>query len=138
MRRRVLAASVLVVGLAGVASALLIGPALSSAEVPPQPPAIGVAQAQQIGLTRAARAGDAHPTVAVVEETLAEASTSIGGPPGAAFANSETPVYLVRMRGHFTLASARVPRGFKAPTGNALQTIVDRSGFVLGLHLGNE
>ena len=139
MRKKpVAAAGVLLVGSACVAIGVFAGPSPSNAAVSPTPPPIGAAQAQQIALTRAASAGDANPTVAVAEQSLGQAATGIGAPQGAALVGSETPVYLVTLHGDFVLNLARVPKGFKAPTGNVMQVIVDRTGFVLGLHLGRD
>jgi hypothetical protein len=138
MKKRAAATMVLVLGSIGVATGVFVGPSLSSAAVSPPPPTIDASQAQQIALTRAASAGDANPSVAVVDEPLGQAAAGIGSPQGAALAASETPVYLVSMHGNFTLDRARIPKGFKSPTGNALQVIVDHTGFVLGLHLGTE
>lgn len=138
MRKRVAAGGVLVVGSACVAIGVFVGPSPSNAAVSPPPPPIGAAQAQQIALARAASAGDANPTVAVVEEPLGQAAAGIGAPQGAALVGSETPVYLVTLHGDFVLHLARVPKGFKAPTGNVMQAIIDHTGFVLGLHLGRE
>jgi len=138
MRKRVAAVGVLVAGSACVAIGVFLGPSPSKAAVSPAPPAIGAAQARQIALTRAASAGEANPTVAVAEEPLGQAASGIGAPQGAALVGAETPVYLVTLHGDFVLNLARVPKGFKAPTGNDMQVIIDHTGFVLGLHLGRD
>jgi hypothetical protein len=41
------------------------------------------------------------------------------------------------MHGHFTLGQAHLPRGARAPSGTVMKVLVDRNGFVLGLHVGN-
>jgi hypothetical protein len=100
-------------------------------------PAIGPAQAREIALVRAAAAGDAQPAVAVESDSNAEAAAAMSAPQGAALAEPPGGVYLVTMRGEFTLGQAHMPRGAKAPTGSVLKVAVDRTGFVLGLHLGD-
>jgi hypothetical protein len=111
-------------------------PGTLAARVPA--PAIDVSQARQIALTRAAGAGDTHPSVSIADQTLGAAEASMHAPAQAALAEPETPVYLVTLRGHFVLNLAHVPRGLPAPAGNAMQLTIDHSGRVLGLHVGSE
>jgi hypothetical protein len=100
-------------------------------------PAIGPAQAREIALVRAAAAGDAEPAVAVEADSNARAATAMAAPQGAALAEPPGGVYVVTMRGRFTLGQAHVPPGMAAPTGSVLKVAVDRTGFVVGLHLGD-
>jgi hypothetical protein len=132
------AATVLVL-LAGVGGAVAWAagedaPARAAAEARP---AIGPAQARELALVRAAAAGDPDPALAVESDSGPQAAAAMAAPPGAALAEPPGGVYVVTMHGHFTLSQAHMPRGMAAPTGSVLKVAVDRTGFVVGLHLGD-
>jgi hypothetical protein len=110
------------------------GPAPAAAETTTE---IGPAQAREIALVRAAAAGDPDPAVAVESDSNAQAATALAAPRGAALDEPAGGVYVVNMHGQFTLGQAHTPPGAKAPSGSVLKVAVDRSGFVLGLHLGD-
>jgi len=138
MRKKFAALLVLAASAAGVWATRVMDTAASSAASSSEPPTISVAQAQQIALVRASSAGDATPQISTSAQTLGETSTPMHAPPDAALGEPSTPTYLVTMRGSFVMTDAHLPKGAAAPTGNTMQVVMTRAGFVLGIHLGNE
>lgn len=136
MGKRAVALLALLAGVGGAAGWVAGEEAPAPAAAATQP-AIGPAQAREIALVRAAAAGDADPAVAVESDSNARAAAAMAAPPGAALAEPLGGVYVVTMRGDFTLGQAHMPRGAAAPSGSVLKVAVDRTGFVLGLHLGD-
>jgi hypothetical protein len=138
MRKRMAATLALLAGLGGGLAALVagIGGQVPAAAAPAA--GIGPAQAREIGLVRAAAAGDAEPLVAVESDDVSEAAASMATPQGPPLSEVQGGVYVVDMRGQFTLGQAHTPRWASAPTGTVMKVAITRSGFVLGIHLGEQ
>jgi hypothetical protein len=137
MKKRMAAALTLLAGLGAGTAAVVAGGAASTTAAAAPAPAIGPSEAREVALVRAAAAGDAQPAVAVESDSTAEAETSMAAPQGALLDEGEGNVYLVTMRGSFTLGQAHLPRGAKAPTGSVMKVAIDRNGLVVGIHLGD-
>ena len=115
--------------------------AASEAELP-------LTRIREIAQHEADQAGDSHPVTilsargtfaaaqAVLDGDAPAAQNSAGGN-AAAVQWAQDPVYLVIMRGEFSLMDARVPPGGRNPTGPVMGMIVNvQTGFCEGRYVG--
>jgi len=100
-------------------------------------PSITASDAQQLALARAAAAGDGSPTVAMATESLGQATARLGAPRVAGLADPETPVYVATMHGHFVV-DAPTPKGAPAPSGSVMRVLIDQTGLMIGLQVGDQ
>jgi hypothetical protein len=148
-RRLLLASAGMLCAGAVLATQLLATAAGAATAATPQPfaaylkaPSTTLAASQVLAIARseASRAGEVAPTLSVTRGSLEDAMRSIDPstiiPESAEPAEKAmfaTPVSLVIMHGTFTLTSASVPRGVKAPSGSVLELIIDEhTGEVMG------
>lgn len=111
----------------------------------PTGPDLAVGEVERIAIAAASRAGEDQPTVSIAEGTLEEAMQRIDpstkfpdASPGRQLMLGE-PVFLVTMRGHFTLDDAHVRKGDPPPTGDVLDLVIEaHTGEIVGRALPAE
>jgi hypothetical protein len=131
--------ALLTLGLVGAGTAQAIA-ASGESRTPAPPEQVSLNTLHETALRESRQAGEPSPTVEAANGSLEKARTVVDPqaiPPGAQVASPGSSVYLVTMRGHFTLGQAGVPRGFPTPAGTVMDVVIDsHTGFVLERHVG--
>jgi hypothetical protein len=101
-------------------------------------PATVTGKLDAVALQTATASGDATPTSVQAVATSEGAAVTVATPGDSTPASSSETVYLVVLKGNFTLGNVPVPPGASAPTGHYLTfTVATGSLAILDLGLSN-
>jgi hypothetical protein len=133
---------------AATTSAAKVSEAPSAAPPPteavPTAPEVPLETIEEAAEREASQAGDASPkAIRVARGEIAGAETALNDatgkqePAGATQPSSSESVYVVVMKGSFTLSNAAIPKGASAPQGSVLALVIDaHTGLRVGRYLG--